>query len=284
MLVMDIHFFRKSNLEKLDYEKVLDFFEQQGTFEIYYTDEVVEIQYKDPDFDLEYSYWITDRSRVNKIYNLSPVYSNAKFFIEIPIMIPSFFAKEIMMVMQKLCREFDLGIYQESFDDVVPFNMVEFLAFFERQRAQCIQESGMQDIIYYDEEKLNIICKFQRSRSRLCDYYHNEVTVNECYPIVDTNGDSGMCYDWNFGTPVIFAPYVDYVCINDEEMGQMLVRRDELFNIIDKYISEIKNFLPDLYILKAKQAKKCKKEKNKIKKIVMNKDYKVLKLYDAIGR
>lgn len=287
---MNIHFFRKSALEKLDYEKILDFFDQQQNFEIYYTTEqekesYVEILYKDHDFGFEYRYYITDRSRVSKIYDLSPVYSNAKFFLEMPIMIPSFLAKEMLMIIQKLCREFDLGVYHESFDDVVPFNMVEFLAFFEKQRAQCIQEFGMQDKMYYDEEKLNIICKFQRSVNRLSDYYHNEVTVNSCYPIVDNvNGDSGMCYDWKFGTPIIFAPHVDYILIQDEETGRMLVRRDELFGILDKYISEIKNFLPDLYILKAKQAKKCRKEMKKIKKIVMDKNYKVLKLCDVIGR
>ena len=52
--------------------------------------------------------------------------------------------------------------------------------------------------------------------------------------------------------------------------------------ILDKYLDEITNFLPDMYILKAKKAKNVKREIKKIKKIVMEKEYKVLRLCDVI--
>ena len=115
------------------------------------------------------------------------------------------------------------------------------------------------------------------------DYYHNEVAVNMCYPIIDKNTDeSGICYDWKFGTPIIFAPHVTYINIIDEENGKMLVRRDELLVILNKYLSSITNYLPDMYILKQKQAKNCKKELKKIKRIVMEKDYRVLRMCDVV--
>ena len=62
----------------------------------------------------------------------------------------------------------------------------------------------------------------------------------------------------------------------------MLVRKDELMQILNKYLIEITNFLPDLYILRQNQAKKCKKELKKIKKIIMEKDYFTLRLCDVI--
>ena len=65
-------------------------------------------------------------------------------------------------------------------------------------------------------------------------------------------------------------------------MGKMLVRRDELLIILNKYLTEITNFLPDMYILKQKQAKNCKREIKKIKRIVMEKDYQILRLCDVI--
>ena len=116
-----------------------------------------------------------------------------------PIIIPSFIAKEILSTIQKLCRQFDLGIYHDSFQNVKPFNVVEFLDFFEKQRGFYIQDNGLNGKITFDADKLNIICKFQRSVDSLVDYYHNEVTVNLCYPIVDKNtGESGICYDYGF--------------------------------------------------------------------------------------
>ena len=70
--------------------------------------------------------------------------------------------------------------------------------------------------------------------------------------------------------------------IIDDENQKMLVRRDELIQILNKYLDEITNFLPDMYILKAKKAKVCRKELKKIKRIVMEKDYKVLRMCDVI--
>lgn len=283
MSKINIHFFRNSTLEKIDYAKVLDFFDNQPNFESYYTDDFVEIIHKDAEFDFSYRFLITKKSRVSKIYKLNPMFTNVNFLLEMPIMIPSFLAKEILATIQKLCKMFELGIYHDSFNDVKPFNVVEFLDFFEKQRSNYIQENGLNGKITFDNEKLNVICKFQRSVDNLVDYYHNEVVVNPCYPIVDKNTDeSGICYDWRFGTPIIFAPYVTFINIIDDENQKMLVRRDELIQILSKYLDEITNFLPDMYILKNKKARNCRKELKKIKKIVMEKDYKVLRMCDVI--
>ncbi|MCI5939106.1 MAG: hypothetical protein SOU07_05055 [Bacilli bacterium] len=283
MATINIHFFRKSSLEKIDYGKILEFFDNLNDFETYYNDDVVEIVHKDNEFNFSYRYLITKKSHVRNISKLDPKFSNINFLLEMPLIIPSFLTKEILANIQKLCRLFDLGIYHDSFDDVKAFNVVEFLDFFEKQRSLYIQENGLQGKITFDNDKLNVICKFQRSVDNLIDYYHSEVAVNLCYPIVDKNtNESGICYDWRFGTPIIFAPYVTYINIIDEENQKMLVRKDELLNILGKYLTEITNFLPDMYILKPKQAKNCKKELKKIKKIVIEKDYKTLRLCDVI--
>ncbi len=283
MSKINIHFFRNSTLEKINYEKLLEFFDNQPGFESFVADQYIEIVHKDPEFDFSYRFFITMKSKVSQIYKLNPMFSNVNFLLEMPIMIPSFLAKEILAVIQKLCRLFELGIYHDSFEDVRPFNVVEFLDFFEKQREYYIQENGMNGKITFDSDKLNVICKFQSSVDNLKDYYHDEVNVNLCYPIIDLNTDeSGICYDWKFGTPIIFAPYVTYVNITDEEGQKLLVRRDELIQILNKYLDEITNFLPDMYILKSKKAKACKKEMKKIRRIVMEKDYKVLRLCDVI--
>ena len=280
---INIHFFRNSTLDKIDYAKVLEFFDNLPNYDIYYTDHYVEIIHKDPEFNFSYRFLITKKSKVSKIYKLNPMFSNVNFLLEMPIMIPSFLAKEILSTIQKLCRSFELGIYHDSFDDVKSFNVVEFLDFFEKQRSLYIRENGLNGKVTFDNDKLNIICKFQRSVDNLVDYYHNEVAVNLCYPIVDKNtGESGICYDWKFGTPIIFAPYTTYINIIDDEGQKMLVRRDELLDILSKCLTEITNFLPDMFILSQKYVGKSKKELKKIKRIVMDKDYVTLRLCDVI--
>ncbi len=282
--LLTIHFFRNSTLEKIDFTKVLEFFSTIPNFEIYYTDTYVEILYKDKDFEYEYRFIITKKSRVTNIYKLNPMYSNVNFLLEMPLLIPSFLAKEIFTLTQKLCKTFELGYYHSSFSDVKVFNIVDLIDFFEKQRNAYIDENGKQNKISYNADKLNIICKFQRSVNNLIDYYQNEVIVNLCYPVVDKNsGEAGICYDWRMGTSVIFAPYVDYINIQDVEEGTILVKKDELFNIISRYLVEIKNFLPDMYILKNKQAKTVTRELKKIKKImILGKEFNVLRMSDVI--
>ena len=282
--IMNIHFFRNSTLEKIDFNKVLEFFDTIPNFTTYYTDDEVEIEYKDKEFDFEYRYLITKKSRVSKIYKLDPMYSNINFLLEMPLVIPTFLAKEVFTITQKLCKVFELGYYHDSFDDVQAFNIVDLLVFFDKLRTAYIDEVGLGDKIYYDSEKLNVICKFQRSVDSLIEYYHNDVTVNLCYPVIDKNSnESGICYDWRMGTPIIFAPYVDYINIQDVEEGNILIKKDALFAIIAKHLVEIKNFLPDMYIVKPKAAKACTKELRKIKKaMLLDKEFKVLHMCDCI--
>lgn len=282
--IMNIHFFRNSTLEKIDFNKVLEFFDTIPNFTTYYTDDEVEIEYKDKEFDFEYRYLITKKSRVSKIYKLDPMYSNINFLLEMPLVIPTFLAKEVFTITQKLCKVFELGYYHDSFDDVQAFNIVDLLVFFDKLRTAYIDEVGLGDKIYYDSEKLNVICKFQRSVDSLIEYYHNDVTVNLCYPVIDKNSnESGICYDWRMGTPIIFAPYVDYINIQDVEEGNILIKKEDLFAIIAKHLVEIKNFLPDMYIVKPKAAKACTKELRKIKKaMLLDKEFKVLHMCDCI--
>lgn len=283
--LMTINFFRNSSIpDKIDFQKVLEFFEDIPNFQIFYAEDYVEIKYRDTEFDFEYRYLITKKSRVSQIYKLNPMFSNVNFLLEMPLLIPTFLAKEIFTLAQKLCKSFELGCYNDLFDDIKAFNIVDLLVFFESQRSAYMAENGTCGKIAYDAEKLNVICKFQRSVDSLIDYYHNEVTVNLCYPVYDEiSGDKGICYDWRIGTSVIFPPYVDYINISDVEEGSMFVRKDELFEIIGKKLVEIKNFLPDMYIVKDRQAKACKKDIKKIRKIMINdRDFKILCLSDVI--
>ena len=65
-MAINIHFFRDNKLEKLDYAKVLEFFDELPNFKIYYTDDEVQIVYRDTDFNFSYRYLITKKSKVEK--------------------------------------------------------------------------------------------------------------------------------------------------------------------------------------------------------------------------
>lgn len=284
--LMTIHFFRNNSLqEKLDFQQVVDFFASQPNFQIFYTDDCVEIEYKDEEFGFKYSYLITRKSRVSQIYKLSPKFTNVNMLVEFPIMLPSFLAKEVLTLTQKLCKTFELGVYNDVFEDVRAFNIVELMDFYESSKKAYIELNGLEDRIQYNAEKLNVICKFQRSVTQLEEYYHNDVIVNPCYGLVQTdeveNNIQGICYDWKITQPIIFPPYVDFIKVTNED-EEYIVKRSDLFALIEKRLIEIKNFLPDMYIIKGKQAKNCRKYLKKISKIALAGEFKNISLLDCI--
>ena len=285
-MAINIHFFRKSNLEKLDYEKILEYFETLPNFKTYVSEDYVELAYSDVEFSFNYRYLITKQSRVTRIYELNPMYSNVNFLLEMPTLIPSFLAKEILTVTQKICKIFDLEIYQDSFDDVQSFNLVDVLVLFEKARANYIEENGLRDKITFDNEKLNIICKYQRSVDSLRDYYHNEVDVKYCVPVLDErNNVSGISYTWNVGKATVFPPYVEFIYVIDEDGTKFLTSRADFYRTLNKYFIEIKTFLPDLYIIKAKQARRARREIKKLRKLAITDfDFKNLRLCDVIEK
>jgi hypothetical protein len=277
--------FSKNSLGKIDYTKILEYFETLPNFKIYYTDDNVEMVYSDHEFEFEYRFLITKQSKVTRIYELNPMYSNINFMVEIPLLIPSFLAKEILTLVQKITKLFDLEIYQNELKDVEPFNLVDILVLFEKHRREYLENHEVTDKILYDNEKLNIICKYQRSIASLEDYYNHSVAVGRCIPVVDhEKAVSGISYTWQFGKPAIFPPYIDYIFIETDE-ETVLISREDLYRILAKYFIEIKTVLPDLYIMKEKQAKKARKEFKLLKKSHLAElDFTMLRLCDVIEK
>ncbi|MCK9471298.1 MAG: hypothetical protein WC006_04345 [Bacilli bacterium] len=283
-MAINIHFFRDSSLEKLDFSKVLEFFDNYPNFKTYYTDDEVQIDYRDDDFKFSYRYLITKKSRVNNIYKLNPSYLNVNFYLELPVLIPSFLVKEILTITQKICKLFDLEIYNDSFNDVQPFNLADVVVLFEDSRKQTIEDYGMQDKLPFQKDKLDEVCRYQRSVESLREYYHNEVEVNVVEPILDKiTNEYGISTTWTVGTPMVFPPHLSYVYIKDEQNLPFLVRSADFFSIVGKYLIEIVNFLPDMYILKAKQAKSARKTLNKLRKVaIIDQNFKSIRLSNLL--
>lgn len=283
-MAINIHFFRDSSLDKIDFAKVLEFFDSYPNFKTYYTDDEVQIDYRDDDFKFSYRYLITKKSRVNNIYKLNPKFLNVNFYLELPVLIPSFLVKEILTITQKICKLFDLEIYNDSFNDVQPFNLADVVVLFEDSRRQTIEDYGMQDKLPFPKDKLDEVCRYQRSVGSLREYYHNEVEVNVVEPIIDKiTNEYGISTTWTVGSPMVFPPHLSYVYIKDEQNLPFLVRSADFFSIVGKYLIEIVNFLPDMYILKAKQAKAARKTLGKLRKVaIIDQNFKSIRLSNLL--
>lgn len=283
---VNIHFFRPTTLGRINYTDLLNYFQELPNFEIYYDQEEVDIVYTDNDFGFQYEFKITKVSQVKAIYKLDAAYLNASFMLCLPILIPEYAAKEIINFTQKVCKQFDLSIYHESFDDVRPFNVADVYSLFSTSQNAYLEENGAGNKIYYPNEKLTTICVYQRTLDNLYESVHRESVVNPCVPIIDwNNNEFGIRTDWNVGIPTVFAPYFDFVKVSDEENDVFLIRRDDFLKFMDKYLTRTEAYLPDMYILKPKQAKACRGIVSKLKKYaIQDRDFEELRIVDLIDK
>lgn len=264
-MAINIHFFTKD--KEFDYSKLLEYFDAQEDFDVYYTDDYVEAICSDDKFNFQYRYLITRHSRVTKIYDLNPEYVNINFLLEMPTLIPSFLAKEILINAQALCKTFGFGVYHDSFSDVINFNVVDMLDLFDNMRRQYIENYGLQGKILLEGDKLDVLFKYERSVDTIKNGLGEDVAVNNCFPVVNhVNNTTGISYRFKLGEATVIPPYIDYLYIDTED-GTFLVSKKAFEKCFGRRIDSIDGYLPDLHIIKPRNAKALKGEAKKIQRI-----------------
>ncbi len=283
-MAITIHFFRNRNLKRIEYDKLINYFTDMPSFRRYDADDFVELLNLDENFELSYRFLITKRSRVNSIYNLSPDFVNINFLLEFPLLIPSVMAREILKLTQEMCKIFELETYYNGIQNIEPFNMVKLINYFETERMLYLEKNKVVDKYFFNKDKLSTICKFQQNIDNLRDIYKDDYKVNRYKIMVNPNNDDVVIsVGWQLGTPMVFPPYLTHVQIEDDNNLPIMIPADIFFKYTSKYLTEVKEFLPEMYLLKAKQAQKVKKYLRKFKKESIPANfYKVIRISDLL--
>ena len=258
-LTINIHFFRNSQNGYIPFDELKKFFLSHPNFEIEYDDKELNIIYSDHEFGFKYMYQLSKISKVKGVYKLDAAYLNVNFMLCLPLLIPSFAVKEILGFALKLSKAFDLKVYHESFTNVKQFNIADIYSLFSVEQRKYLETNSPVGKVFYEADRLNTICKFQRNLESINANYRYEISVNPCKPILDrANNEFGISTIWNAGIPTLFAPYFDYVDVKDENGESFLVRRTDFIRTMDKYLTRVEDSFPDMYLIKAKAAKQSR--------------------------
>lgn len=285
-MTININFFRNNQKGRINYQELIEYFLALPDFEVSYDDDEVNIVYTDNEFGFKYMYKITKVSQVREIYKLDPTYLNINFMLCLPILIPSFAAREILSLAQKISKIFDLQVYHNSYKDVKLFNMADLYSLFADTQREYLEENRPEGKVFYDSNKLSTICKYQRQRDSFIEQFHHDVTVVSCNPIIDYKNDEfGICASWNVGIPTLFVPYFDFVNVKDETGESFYIRRGDFMKFMEKYLTKVDNSFPDLYYIKPKNAKASKSANGKLRKYaIVDREFVSLPLCDLLDR
>lgn len=260
---ISVHFFRNRSLERIDYEKLIDYFDELETCQINVSDECVEIIYHDPIFDFPYRFLITKRSQVRSIYNLNADFFNINLLVEIPILLPSFVTKTVLAFIMDLCRTFELEIYYEGIKNIEPFDMTGLMMFLERERAYYIEEHPEKEAYFVEREKLMHICNYQQMMPYLPSKIKDEAVINPYIVMLDNDyKEIAFSVLWSAGTAMVFPPHLDYIHVEEDGIVS-IIPADVFFKYCQKYMYELYDYMPGAVLLLL-----CGRNVNRAKKMV----------------
>ena len=271
-----LHFFRSNQLDKLDFGSFLNFFTNNVNYKFYnLPTEEIEIEYRDPDFKFQYSLKLTKASQIQKIWRLDKNYVNMNIMIEIPLMISTYLAKEILKEVERICKEFDFYIYTSAFNDIKAFSMADMMILFQESRQEIVNKFGMQGKYYKPTKDIDIISRYQRTNVAVKDFFKNEypssdIVIPSAQVLVNPKSlEYGAAFVYQVGTESVLPldPFFDYVCVVEDE-NYYFVTTTEFRTALNKLLIDVDNYLPGTYLLKGHNAKKAKGALQKLKKTV----------------
>ena len=115
-----VHFF-KEKTRKIDVEALFEFFENYKNIKPYEKDNTIYFSFEDDNIKLYADFALTPKSIVSDIHRLDPKYLDINFHLEISPLLPTYKAEIIFEIIAELCEEFKIFIYNELFDNVLPF-------------------------------------------------------------------------------------------------------------------------------------------------------------------
>ena len=283
-MAMVINFFRNRNLERFDYADLFLHFEELPNCLVTSDDEQVMMLYHDELFNLKYPFYITKRSRVSNIYSISAQYVNIRFLVEIPEILPEPVSRQVLSVIDNLCQKFQFDIYYDGAQDAEKFDMIKMMKVYNDNRNRYIENNP--DCEYYTlpSDVITHMCNYQQLIPFLKERIKEDVDMAE-YVLLVKEFDK-KCYlavDWTAGETMVFPPHLDFIRIN--EFGEkFLVPANMFFKYAERFMYELKNYMPDksLLMLNHKGIKKVSKRIKKFKKFIVENNYNEISITQLI--
>jgi len=270
MAQFNIHFFKEKS-RKIDLEQLIVFFERIEGITVEMDEKSVRFLYLHPRLGYEAQFVITPKSQVPDIYRLSPKFLDLNFHLEMPILTPDYVAKHLFELVKKVADTYDFHIYNELFEDVLPFKIDVVLKVFHMVKEAYISKNPilLSDYHLMSKDKLHSILRYLDDLYDLQKYYKELDTYVPRYHFLTTEKKSlviGM--EWKEHTLTVFPPHIDYIFYR---VGNEIkvISFQEVLPLIEKYLQDVPGFIKGTKVVIKKTAGKVFKimKKQKFMKI-----------------
>lgn len=257
MGLFHLHFFKEKS-RHIDLEQMIAFFESMEGMSVEMDEHSARFNYVHPRLQHTYNFIITPKSQVPDIYRLSPKFLDLNFHLEMPILTPDYVVKQAFELVKKICDRFGFHIYNELFEDVLPFKMEVLLKVFDVIKDNYISKNPilLSDYHRVPKEKLSNILRYIDDLLELQTYYQELETYVPKYHFLITDKKQVVTgIEWKEHTLTVFPPHLDYVFYRYNN-DIIVMSYEELYPLIEKFLVDVPGFIKGTKVLQKKPASK----------------------------
>lgn len=257
MTSFNIHFFKEKS-RQIDIDTLIAFFEDIPGFRIEMDNQSVRFLYQHPQLGHTSRFLITPKSTVPDIYRLNPRFLDLNFRLEMPLLTPNYVANHLFEIVKKVCQRFDFHIYNEMFEDVLPFKSEVLLKVFEMLKGAYVEKNPviMSNYFLMETEKLKRLYRYLDDYSELQKYYEELETYVPRYHFLQIeNKQLVIGVEWQEQTLTVLPPDTDYIFYRIQDEIRPL-STDAVRDAIDAYLLDVPGFIKGTKVVPKKQLKR----------------------------
>ncbi|MCK9235398.1 MAG: hypothetical protein WC225_04105 [Acholeplasmataceae bacterium] len=257
MTSFNLHFFKEKS-RQIDIDTLIAFFEDIPGFRIEMDNQSVRFLYQHPRLGHTSRFLITPKSTVPDIYRLNPRFLDLNFRLEMPLLTPNYVANHLFEIVKKVCQRFDFHIYNEMFEDVLPFKSEVLLKVFEMLKGAYIEKNPviMSNYFLMETEKLKRLYRYLDDYSELQKYYDELETYVPRYHFLQIeNKQLVIGIEWQEQTLTVLPPDIDYIFYRIQDEIRPLPT-DAVRAAIDPYLLDVPGFIKGTKVVPKKQLKR----------------------------
>lgn len=277
-------YYLKENTRVFDRTELLTFFQANPNVVIEKKNEDRLFIYNHPTLNFKASFILSAKSAIPHLERLNPKYFDVNFRVEFDIKLPTYCVEIILDMAEEIAKMFKFFVYNESYEDVVPFRKNTLTKTFDMWKSAYknkneeeiakysrIDQGSLAEIYNYVLRQSKLEVLLDKTKIQISDYF---------FMRTDKSRTAFVCISWDGYSPFLIPPGVDILYFN-EPKNKKYIAMTELEAKADKYFKTIDGY-GNLRMVDVKSVSKLRKILVKSKFAPLTVELKEIKLKDIL--
>ncbi len=281
-MVFRYYFFKEQD-RNYDLADLIAFFQAVPNISLEKVGSERRMNYVNEMLDFKATFVISDKSILKSanLVSIDPKYLDLNIYVEFNLLLANYKIELVVDIIENLCKRFKFCVYNEVFEDVLPFRRMLLLKAFEKVK-EAYKSKYEDEIAEYNKLEpmvLNSVYKYLENKSSLKNIFKEDKIVPLDYIFYKKLG-SRRAYvgvKWDGYTPFIIPSNVDLLVIYENGNNRFIHYKEFEAKII-KVLKPVESDLFGLCYITYKDMKKVRKELVKGKFSAINQNVELIQI------